>query len=62
MIKTMKKNYVKPEAMNVEMEFSPVMTSVSGETTGSGTGSGTAGNDTEDLSAGNRSEWGNIWK
>ena len=62
MIKTMKKNYVKPEAMNVEMELSPVMTSVSGETGNAGVGDGNTGNNTPDLSGKNRGEWGNMWK
>lgn len=61
MIKTMKKIYVTPEIVNVEMMAEPVMTAVSGETTGAGVGNGSAGSNTPNPSAGNRGDWGNLW-
>ena len=62
MLEAMKKRYMAPEATNVELALSPVMTTVSGETGNVGTGDGTAGDNTPDLSAGNRGDWGNLWK
>ena len=62
MFEAMKKRYMAPEATNVELALSPVMTTVSGEQGNAGAGDGTVGDSTPDLSAGNRGEWGNLWK
>ena len=59
MYKAMKKKYVTPEAMDVEMALSPVMTAVSREQDSAGTGEGFANG--PGLSAGNRGDWGNLW-
>ena len=61
MFEAMKKRYMAPEATNVELALSPVMTTVSGEKGNASVGGGTAGDDTNDLSAGNRGDWGNLW-
>ena len=58
----MKKNYVTSETVNVGLMAEPVMNVTSGEQSNTGTGSGTAGDGTSDLSAGNRGDWGSIWK
>lgn len=60
MIEAMKKRYMAPEATNVELALSPVMTAISGEQSSAGTGDGSANG--PDLSAGNRGGWGNLWK
>ena len=56
----MKKRYMAPEATNVELALSPVMTAISGEQSSASTGDGSANG--PDLSAGNRGGWGNLWK
>ena len=56
----MKKRYMAPEATNVELALSPVMTAISGEQDNAGIGDGPANG--PDLSAGNRGGWGNIWE
>lgn len=58
----MKKRYMAPEATNVELALSPVMTAISGEQGTTGTGSGTAGGGNTPLSSANRGEWGNLWE
>ena len=58
----MKKNYMTPECVNIQLLSSPVMMVVSGEQGGTNIGGGTAGNETPDLSAGKREDWGNLWK
>lgn len=57
-----KKEYLKPVSALVDIEIDVVMTTVSGETTGSGTGEGSAGDgDGEDLVRPSRGEWGDLW-
>lgn len=58
----MKKNYSTPEVVNVDLIVSPVMTTTSGEQGSAGIGSGSVGNETPDMSADKRGDWGNLWK
>lgn len=58
----MKKEYKKPTALAVELETESIMTTTSAEQGSASVGDKPVGGNTPDLSAGNRSEWGNIWK
>ena len=58
----MKKNYLKPKTINVELISEPLMNAVSGEQTGAGTGSGSAGAEDPEVAAPSRGEWGNLWE
>ena len=64
MYKAMKKKYVTPEIVNVEMELSMMIAASpfqEAEQGAVGTGGGTVDDGTDDLSAGNRGAWGNLW-
>lgn len=58
----MKKKYSPPKSMNVELISEPLMNVVSGEQTGAGTGEGSAGDETPEITAPNRGDWGSLWK
>ena len=62
MYKAMKKIYVTPETVNVGLMAEPVMNLTSGETGSTGVGGGNSDDEDPELSAGNRGDWGSIWK
>ena len=66
MYKAMKKNYVTPEAMDVEMGLSQIIATSPFDEAEQGSagvdGDESAGDGTPDLSAGDRGGWGNLWK
>ena len=57
----MKKEYKRPVAESVLLETAPVMSTTSAVQDGANVDNTPVGGNTPDLSAGNRSEWGNIW-
>lgn len=58
----MKKIYINPEIVSIELVTSTLMTVTSGEQGSAGVGSGTVGDKNPELSADKRFEWGNLWK
>lgn len=58
----MKKTYIVPQADIVEMDFMPIMTTVSREQIEKNAGSGSAETGSPNLSAGQYNKWSNIWK
>ena len=57
----MKKKYVMPAVVTIELEIESLMLTASGETGDVSVGSGTAGNG-PDLVNGRRGSWGNLWE
>lgn len=58
----LKKIYATPASVIVELETEPLMSVLSGETSGAGVGNGTTDENDPDLSRRHRGEWGNLWK
>ena len=56
-----KKEYIRPTALIHELVSEPLMLVVSGETDKTQVGNGTVGDETPDLVAQKRGEWGNLW-
>ena len=57
----MKKRYTSPITIEYKLLSEPLMLVVSGETEKTQVGNGTVGDDTPDLVAERRGEWGNLW-
>ena len=57
----MKKRYTSPITIEYKLLSEPLMLVVSGETDKTQVGNGTVGDDTPDLVAERRGEWGNLW-
>ena len=58
----MRKTYLSPETLDVNLLSEPLMIVISGETGSAGTGSGSAGDDDSEEAAGkHRGSWGNLW-
>ena len=61
-MKSLKKNYISPCCVEMELESMPLMVAASSETGNTNVGSGSVGNKNPDLSSRSRGEWGNIWQ